>query len=177
MKPFTVSLLIFTRDEIDGIKSIYPKIPFDLFDEVIAIDGQSTDGTVEFLQEKGIRVIEQKRIGRGNAAIEGVAQCSGEVVVLLSADGNEKPADIPKLLETIRDADIAVASRFMKGGSSDDSDDPIRIRKYGNKMVTALVNLLWGTHLTDSTNGLRAVRRKAWDRLGIDSPYHETEFQ
>ncbi len=171
------SLLIFTRNEIEGIRSIFNTIPFDCVDEVIAIDGHSTDGTVEFLESKNIKVISQTKMGRGNAAIEGVAQCSGEIVVLLSADGNEDPADIRKLLDGMRGSDITVASRFMKGGRSDDSDDPLRIRKFGDKLVTALVNLLWRSHVTDSTNGLRAIRKVSWERLSIDSPYHETEFQ
>ena len=176
-EPIKNSVLLFTRNEIDGLTAIFPQIPFDKVDEVIAIDGHSTDGTVEFLQSKGIKVITQEKMGRGNAAIEGIAHTSGEVVVFLSSDGNENPRDIPTLIEALSDADIVIASRFMKRGKSDDSDDPLRIRKFGNRLVTVLVNLLWHAGVTDSTNGLRAIRRSAWNRLGIDSPYHETEFQ
>jgi glycosyltransferase involved in cell wall biosynthesis len=171
------SLLIFTRNEIDGLKAIFPKIPLNSVDEVIAIDGKSTDGSVEFLQSKGIRVITQTKMGRGNAAIEGMSHTSGDIVIFLSSDGNENPADIPELIKAMADADVAVASRFMQGGKSDDSDDPLRIRKFGNRLVTLLVDLIWDAGVTDSTNGLRAIRRSAWDQLGIDSPYHETEFQ
>ena len=171
------SLLIFCRDEIDGLTAIFPKIPFNAVDEVIAIDGHSTDGSVEFLQSRGIKVITQTLMGRGNAAIEGMDLTSGEIVVFLSSDGNENPSDIPKLIEAISDADVAVASRFRKGGVSDDSDDPLGIRRFGNRFVTFLVNLFWNAGVTDSTNGLRAIRRSAWNRLRIDSPYHETEFQ
>ncbi|MGA2628278.1 MAG: methyltransferase domain-containing protein [Candidatus Bathyarchaeia archaeon] len=171
------SLLIFTRNEIDGLKAIFPKIPLNSVDEIIAIDGKSTDGSVEFLQSKGICVITQAKMGRGNAAIEGMSRTSGDVVIFLSSDGNENPADIPELIKAMADADVAVASRFMKGRTTDDSDDPLRIRKCGNRLVTFLVNLIWHAGVTDSTNGLRAVRRTAWDQLGIDSPYHETEFQ
>jgi len=177
MEKSKTSLLIFTRNEIEGLRFIFDRIPLASVDEVIAIDGHSTDGTVEFLQRKGIRVVLQTRLGRGNAAIEGIGHCSGECVVFLSSDGNEDPADIPKLIEGLREADIAVASRFMEGGRSDDSDDPLRIRKFGNKLVTALINLLWQAHVTDSTNGLRAIRMAAWAKLAIESPYHETEFQ
>jgi SAM-dependent methyltransferase len=159
------------------VKAIFPRIPFDRVDEVIAIDGHSTDGTVDFLQSKGVKVITQEKMGRGNAAIEGVTHTSGEVVIFLSTDGNENPADIPALIDAMTDADIAVASRFMKGAKSDDSDDPLRIRKFGNRLVTLLVDIMWSAGVTDSTNGLRAIRRSAWNQLGIDSPYHETEFQ
>ncbi len=171
------SLLIFTRNEIDGLKAIFPKTPLNSVDEVIAIDGKSTDGSVEFLESKGVKVITQAKMGRGNAAIEGMSHTSRDIVVFLSSDGNENPADIPELIKAMADADVAVASRFMQGGKSDDSDDPLRIRKFGNRMVTLLVDLIWHADVTDSTNGLRAIRRSAWDQLSIDSPYHETEFQ
>lgn len=171
------SLIIFTRNEIEGLKSIFPKIPFSSVNETIAIDGRSTDGTVEFLQSKGVKVISQTKMGRGNAAIEGVQHTTGDIIILLSSDGNENPEDIPKLIAKLETSDVAVASRFMKGGSSDDSDDPLRIRKFGNKLVTLLVNIFWNANVTDSTNGLRGIRRSAWNKLGIDSPYHETEFQ
>jgi len=109
--------------------------------------------------------------------IEGVTQTTGNYVIFLSSDGNEDPADIPRLVEKLKDNEIAVASRFMKGGHSDDSDDPLLIRWLGNRFFTFMVNIVWRAGVTDSTNGLRAIRRHAWDRLAIDSPYHEAEFQ
>jgi len=171
------SLLIFTRNEVEGLRAIFPKIPLNVVDEVLAVDGHSTDGTVQYLKDKGIKVITQEKIGRGNAMIEGVRQTSGEVVIFLSSDGNEDPADIPKLIEELKDHDVVIASRFVKGGHCDDSDDPLFIRKTGNKFFTFLVNLIWKANVTDSTNGLRGIKRSAWNRLRIDSPYHEAEFQ
>lgn len=171
------SLIVFTRNEIDGLRTIFPRIPFDAIDEVIAIDGHSTDGSVEYLRSKGFKVILQKELGRGNAMIEGVGHTSGDIIVFLSSDGNEDPSDIPRLIEKLKNFDVAVASRFMNGGHSDDSDDPLRIRRLGNRFFTLLVNLLWRANVTDSTNGLRAIWRSSWRKLGIDSPYHEAEFQ
>lgn len=171
------SLIILNRNEIDGLKVILPKIPFETIDEVVAIDGQSTDGSLEFLHEKGIRVVYQEKLGRGNAIIQGVKETTGELIIFLSVDGNEDPADIPKLIEKLKDADVAIASRFMKGAASDDSDDPLLIRKLGNYFFTFMVNVIWNANVTDAINGLRGIRRTAWNTLGVDSPYHETEFQ
>ncbi|HMK82978.1 MAG TPA: glycosyltransferase family 2 protein [Candidatus Bathyarchaeia archaeon] len=145
------SLIIFTRNEIDGIKGIFPRIPIATVDETIAIDGHSTDGTIEYLRSKEIEVIPQTKMGRGNAAIEGVQHTTGDILIFLSSDGNENPDDIPKLIEKLQNADVAVASRFMKGGQSDDSDDPLRIRRFGNRLVTFLVNIFWRAGVTDST--------------------------
>ena len=152
------SLIIFTRNEIEGIKGIFPRIPLAVFDEVITVDGHSTDGTVEYLEQHGIKVIQQKKLGRGNATIEGVTHTSGQNLVLLSADGNEAPEDIPKLLGKLGEYDIVVGSRFMKGAKSDDSDDRFRIRKFGNLFFTFLTNLIWHSGVTDATNGLRAFK-------------------
>ena len=171
------SLIIFTRNELEGLRTIFPKIPFDILDEVVAIDAHSTDGTLEYLQSKRIRVISQQNVGRGNAMIEGVTQTTGDYVIFLSSDGNENPADIPRLVEKLKDNEIAVASRFVNGGHSDNSDDPLLIRWLGNRVFTFLVNIIWRAGVTDSTNGLRAIRRNAWNRLAIDSAYHEAEFQ
>jgi len=171
------SLIILTRNEIEGLRSVFPRIPLGVVDEVIAVDGNSSDGTIEYLKTNKVKVVQQSRLGRGNAMIEGVRHTAGDSVVFLSSDGNENPADISRLVERLEDAEIAVASRFMKGGRSDDSDDPLLIRRFGNKLMTFLVNLLWRANVTDCTNGLRAIRRDAWKKLGIDSPYHETEFQ
>ena len=177
MRPMTASLVLLVRNEIEGLRVIFPKTPFGSVDEIVAIDGHSTDDSVEYLRGKGIKVIRQQKLGRGNAMMEGVRATQGDVIVFLSCDGNEDPADILKLIEKLKTCDIAVASRFMKGGRTDDSDDPLLIRKWGNKFVTALVNLVWGANVTDSTNGLRGLRRSAWDRMLLDATYHETEFQ
>ena len=171
------SLILFTRNEIEGLRTIFPKIPFEIVDEVLAVDGHSTDGCVEYLQDKGIRVVQQKRLGRGNAMIEAVEQCSGDIIAFLSSDGNEDPRAISQLIGKLGHCDMAVASRFMKEAYSDDSDDPLLIRRFGNRLFTSLVNLIWNANVTDATNGLRAIRRSAWNKLGIDSEYHEAEFQ
>jgi len=56
------------------------------------------------------------------------------------------------------DGNIVSGSGFWKGGSTDDSDDPFGIRRFGNRFFTFLVNLLWNAHLSDATYGLRAYR-------------------
>ena len=141
------SLIIFARNELEGLKTIFPKIPFDILDEVAAIDANSTDGTIEYLQSRRIRVISQQSLGRGNAMIEGVSKTTGDHVVFLSSDGNEDPTLVEKL------KDNEVASRLMKGGHSDDSDDPLLIRRLGNRFFTLLVNVIWLVNYLTSPRG------------------------
>ena len=61
------SLVILTFNEIEGIKNLFGRIPFDKFDECFVIDNHSSDGTVEFLKEKGMKIIFQDKPGRGEA--------------------------------------------------------------------------------------------------------------
>jgi len=173
----TKTLIIFTRNELEGLKWICPRIPFSLFDEVFAIDGRSTDGTIEFLQKMGIAVYRQKKMGRVNAMIEAMEQAHGYAVVFLSADGNEDPKDIPVLLSLLDGNDIVIASRFMKGGRSDDSDDPLLFRRAMSILLAKLVNLRWRIRVTDATNGLRAIKRSLWEKATIAPGYHSAELQ
>jgi dolichol-phosphate mannosyltransferase len=171
------TLIIFTRNEIEGVKQIFDLIPMHLFDEVIAVDGQSTDGTVEHLEERGVKVHRQRELGRVNALREAMQIAQGEAIVFLSSDGNEDPRDIPKLLELIESNDMVLASRFLPNGRSDDSDDPLLLRRTFSIVVTKLVNIIWRTNLADALNGLRAIRRSLWDKTEMSPGYHTAEFQ
>jgi glycosyltransferase involved in cell wall biosynthesis len=173
----TRTLLIFNRNDIDGLKHIWNLIPFDLFDQVVAIDGHSTDGSYEFLASTGVRTYLQMKMGRGNALAEAMQLVEGDAVVELSSDGNEDPRTIPLLLREIDNgADLVIASRLALGGRTDDTDDPMKVRRLGNRLLTFLINVLWGAKLTDSTNGLRAFRTDAWQKMHLDASHFEAEF-
>ena len=100
-KKLKKTLLFYTMNEIEGVKNIFDKIPINLFDEFFTIDNNSTDGTVEFLEKRGVKIIQQKKPGRTNALIEGIEHASGDIIVNLSSDGNENPEDVPKILEKL----------------------------------------------------------------------------
>ena len=154
-KKLKKTLLFYTMNEIEAVKSIFDKIPINLFDEFFIIDNNSTDGTVEFLEKRGVKIIQQKKPGRTNALIEGIEYASGDIIVNLSSDGNENPEDVPKLLEKLEEGyDMVTASRFLPESKVDVEDDKFRFRVFGNKLAAALVNLCWGTNITDTTLSL-----------------------
>jgi glycosyltransferase involved in cell wall biosynthesis len=172
------TLVLYTMNEIQGIKSIFDKIPIHLFDQFFVMDNHSDDGTVKFLEERGVRVIQQKKPGRTNALIEAVGYAIGDIIVSLSSDGNEKPEDIPKILEKFDEGyEMVTASRFLPDSKVDVGDDKLRIRVFGNKLCAFLVNACWGTNVTDTTNGLRGITKSCYKRTKLNTFGYTENFQ
>ena len=172
------TLVMYTMNEIEGVKGIFEKIPIDLFDQFIVMDNHSNDGTVEFLEEHDLNVIQQKNPGRTNALIEAIEHASGDIIVNLSSDGNENPEDIPKILEKFEEGyEMVTASRFLPESKVDVEDDKLRIRVFGNKICAMLVNLCWGTNVTDTTNALRGFTKSCYKRAKLNTFGYTENFQ
>ncbi len=172
------SIIILTRNEINGVKAVIPKIPKQLVRECFAVDYNSTDGTVEYFHKHNIPVLQQKTPGRGAAFGLGVARAKGKYLVFFSPDGNEDPSDIPKLVELLENgADLAIGSRFMKGSRNEEDDQRIKPRAWANQTFTLLVNLLWHGQVSDSINGYRAIRKELFQQLHLDARGFAIEFQ
>ena len=176
--PLKKTLVLYTMNEIQGVKAIFDKIPIHLFDQFFVMDNRSDDGTVEFLEEHDIRVIQQKKPGRTNALIEAVGYAIGDIIVNLSSDGNEKPGDIPKILEKFDEGyEMVAASRFLPDSKVDVEDDKFRIRVFGNKLCAFLVNACWGANVTDTTNGLRGITKSCYKRTKLNTFGNTENFQ
>lgn len=172
------SLVILTYNEIEGVKALFDKIPFKDVDEAFVIDGGSTDGTIEFFEERGIRVIRQELHGRGEAFRIGLKEAKGDYLIFFGPDGNENPDDIALLMNLIEEGyDMAIASRFMIGGRRDDSEHLIPYRGLGNRAYTLMANIFFGGNYTDTINGFRAIRKDKLERLHIDAQGFGIEFQ
>lgn len=174
------TLVILTKNEVEGLRSIVKKIPIRLIDEVIAIDCNSTDGTRELLKKHGIRVISQEEPGRTYAMKLAAKIARGENIAFLSSDGNENPSDVPRLLALLDSCDLAIGSRFLPGGKNEEDDQLFRLRSWVNQFFNLSANVLWnrsGTFVTDTTNGIRAIRKKAFVSLKIDAKGFVSEYQ
>ncbi len=174
----TSSLIILTRNEIAGVQKLLTSIPVSKVTECFAVDYHSTDGTVEFFRKHGIRVIRQKKPGRGEAFRLGAAAAKGDYLVFFSPDGNEDPADITKLLKLLDlGFDMTVASRFMNGSTNEEDTQRIKPRAWANRAFTFCANVFFRGHVTDSINGYRAITKEAFRRLRLDAGGFAIEYQ
>lgn len=177
------TLVLLTLDEIDGCRALVPGIQRDIVvDEILAVDGGSTDGTVAFLRDDlGIRILGQDRRGRGEAFRVAVAGTEGDALVFFSPDGNEDPSDIPKLFALLESgADMAIASRFLPGARNEEDDSALPLRKWVNLAFTWLANRLWNRSavpVTDTINGFRGVRRHVFELLAPRTNGYTIEFE
>ena len=161
------TLFIPVRNEITGIKVIMPMINRDWVDEIIVVDGNSTDGTREYFEENGYRVIRQKSHGICGAYWEGVEAATGDIIIAFSPDNNSIPELIPPLIEKMKEGyDMVIVSRYKDGAKSED-DDPVTA--LGNWMFTKFVNIFFGGKYTDTLVMFRAFRKDLVERLGMDS--------
>lgn len=130
------TLAILTLNEIEGLKKIFPLIPVDKFGEVFAVDGGSTDGTLDFYRKNRIRVLNQRSKGRGEAFRLVVKNAEYDNLVFFSPDGNENPKDIEKLFYYLdKGYDMVIASRFMENARCDEDDQFIKIRNLETKCL------------------------------------------
>lgn len=151
-----VTVVIPTKNEAGNLPWVFERLPAGLA-EVVVVDAQSTDGTVELARSlrDDVVVIQQTRRGKGNALACAFEVATGDILVMLDADGSAHPAEILRFVRALEDgADFAKGSRFLDGLGG--SADITRIRRWGNAVLSRLVNHLFGTGFTDLCYGYNA---------------------
>ena len=162
-----ITLLAPTLNEIEAAQVILPKIKREWVDEIIVVDGGSTDGTIEYCQNNGYFVHKQKGRGYGQGMSDGTSMARGDVIVEFPPDGNSPPEKIPDLIKKISEGyDFVVASRYLKGAKSYDDDF---LTSKGNRIFTFLVNLFFRSSYTDVLIGFRAYRKDAFNKLKMNA--------
>jgi glycosyltransferase involved in cell wall biosynthesis len=172
----TISVVIPTKDEAQNIPWVLERIPAWI-DEVVLVDGQSSDGTIEAAKRvrPDIVVVEQRSRGKGLALQAGFAAATGDIIVMLDADGSMHPAEIDRYVALLASGfDFVKGSRFMAGASS---VDITWLRRVGNNFLRYLTNAIYGTRFTDLCYGYCAFRREFLDRLALTAAGFEIESQ
>ena len=161
-----VTLLVPTLNEIEGMKTIMPQIKKDWYDQLLVVDGQSTDGTIEFAKKMGYPIVVQKKRGMRHAYMEALPHITGDVVLTFSPDGNSIPELIPECIKKMKEGyDMVIVSRYAKGAKSYDDD---LVTGFGNKVFTTLINLFHGGRYTDAMVIYRAYKKSLISDLDLD---------
>ena len=160
------TLIIPTLNEIDGVREIMPKIRREWYDQLIFVDGNSTDGTIEYLREKGYPVYLQKKEGMRNAYMEIYDLIEGDIMMTFSPDGNSVPELIPQLRIKMEEGyDMVIVSRYLGEAASEDDDS---ITGFGNRLFTKTINMLYGSSYTDAMVIFRAYKKDLIKVLDLD---------
>jgi glycosyltransferase involved in cell wall biosynthesis len=163
-----VTLLVPTLNEIDGMREIMPKIEEGWCDQILILDGGSTDGTVEYAREQNYDVVIQEKPGLLNAYWQVFEHIRGDIMITFSPDGNSIPEIIPQLTAKIREGyDMVIVSRYLDGAKS---EDDTWITSLGNWVFTGLINGLFGGSYTDAMVIYRAYKTSLCEELGLLSP-------
>lgn len=167
--PLKVSIIVFEINEIDGMRAMMPQIDPAWYDELIVVDGGSTDGTIEYCKEHGYNLFVQTAKGVGGALNEAIQRVSGDVVVLYAPDGSFLTDRIPLMVQKIRDGyDIVNVTRYGYGARS---EDDTFFTNAGNRIFTGFVNVFFGQRFrfTDFLYTYVAFRRELVKEMAVDT--------
>ena len=170
----TVSVVIPALNEADNLPYVLDRIP-EWVHEVLLVDGHSIDGTltVTCTLRPHARIVEQRGRGKGAALRNGFAAATGDIIVMLDADGSTRPEEIPAYVGALlAGADYAKGSRFLQGGGTDDM--PF-YRRLGNWGFVTMVRILFGGKFSDLLYGYNAFWARVLPDLYLDGEGFEIE--
>ena len=171
-----ISVVIPARNEADNIGWVLRRIP-SYVDEVVIVDGRSTDATIDVARmvRPDVVVVTDNGVGKGDAMRVGAAVARGSIIVMMDADGSMDPAEIERFVEPLaQDFDFVKGSRFLPGGGT---SDMTHLRKAGHWGLLGLANFMYGSRWTDLCYGFCAFRRSALEELALDADGFEIETQ
>jgi CheY-like chemotaxis protein len=179
IKPFsgntpTVSVVIPTFNEAANLPYVLPRIP-DWIDEIVIVDGRSTDNTIEVAKNicPRVKIVMEEHPGKGAALRAGFSAAIGDILVMLDADGSTNPYEIPAFVGAlISGADYAKGTRFAQGGGTWDMPP---IRRLANLGFVLLVKVFFGGNFTDLCYGYNAFWTRCLPQLNLDTDGFEIE--
>jgi glycosyltransferase involved in cell wall biosynthesis len=167
-------VVIPALNEAENLRYVLPLIP-SWVDEVLLVDGHSTDNTVEVAREllPNVRIIYQEGRGKGAALRSGFNAATGDIIIMLDADGSTDPAEIPLFCAALLNgADFVKGSRFLQGAGTADMEFH---RMLGNLVFVMSVRLLFGGNYSDLCYGYNGFWRRVLSDLELDGDGFEIE--
>ncbi|MGW5157846.1 glycosyltransferase family 2 protein [Nonomuraea wenchangensis] len=170
----TVSVVVPAMNEAENLPHVFATIP-QWIDEIVLVDGNSTDDTVAVAKRlrPNVKVVTQTGKGKGDALAAGFAACTSDIIVMIDADGSTDGREIINFVGAlVTGADFVKGSRYASGGGSDDLTVN---RRLGNKVLTGIVNVMYNTKYTDLCYGYNAFWARHLDVLNLDCDGFEVE--
>ena len=155
--PSRISVIIPAFNEEQSIGLVLTALPQNQIHEIIVVDNNSTDNTSRFAQEKGARVVEEKRKGYGSACLKGISELDNpDIVVFLDGDFSDYPEEIEKLVAPIvsGEMDFVLGSRMILPESR---LALLPQSRYGNQLAVFLISMFFSHQYTD-LGPFRAIR-------------------
>ncbi len=170
MSKRTITLAVFSLNEIEGLKVVGPRInkQKQFLERIIMIDGGSTDGSIDYAKELGWEVLVQPNDKKGmlNANNMAIENCNTSHIIFFSPDNNCIPEKISEIYEKLEedDYDMVKVSRYL--GDAKSADDTL-MTAFGNWMFTTAVNILFNAKYTDVLGIYYAVKKEIFFNTGI----------
>ncbi|CAG9177793.1 glycosyltransferase [Cupriavidus respiraculi] len=166
-----VSLCLIVWNELEGCKIDVPQLPRDHFDEVYAVDGGSTDGTVEYLESQGIPVYKQPKRGLNAAYVHANDVSTADAVVVFFPKATTPVDHVLKFRPLFEQGyELVVASRQIPGSTNEEDSHLFRPRKWAVGGLAMLASLLWrreGNRVWDVLHGFKGWTRPAFARMKV----------
>jgi len=147
---------------IEKIKKVFKNL--NLRGEIIVSDS-STDNSPLIAKNLGAKVIHPTEKGYGSAYLTGLSESRGKYIIMADADGTYDLQETSKFIKILKnnEADIAIGTRFK--GKILPGAMPRLHRYIGNPLLTLIANILFGTRISDTNCGMRAITKKAWKKI------------
>lgn len=166
-----ISLICVVKNEIEGIKYCFSEIDTNLFENIIFLDGNSQDGSREYIENNinnTILINQTEKMTISDGLIEIISNCTSEYLIFFQPDGNCDPSFLERFIHEIynHDYDLIIASRYKDNAKSYDDNF---VSKLGNYLFTKLVNILFYQKFTDVMVGYRACKRSTMIEFDISN--------
>jgi dolichol-phosphate mannosyltransferase len=174
-----ISAVIPAKNEAKTILGIVEKTICFVDEVIVVIAEDFSEATLSALDGCEVTTIFDRGIGKGNAIKCGSNVATGDVIVFLDADGSHIPDDIPRLVEPLKvgEADLVIASRTLGGSEEFTGDVYKRLRVFFSDIITLIINLRFGSSITDSQNGFRAIRGEVLRKLNLRAKGFDVETE
>jgi glycosyltransferase involved in cell wall biosynthesis len=137
--------------------------------EIIVADNGSTDGSIQIAANAGVRVVDVKNKGYGNALIGGISAAQGRYIVMGDSDNSHDYSHVPRFIDKLEQGSDMVVGNRIKGEIEPGAMSPLH-RYLGTPVLSGIGRLFYRSHIGDFNCGLRAFTREAWESMDLRSP-------